>query len=224
MAVNNQIIVRQFSSSITSATISDVWDFFEEAFTGLEGVTFKRDTTNTVMYIYLDDDKKMSVQIKMNDSNNGVLIEYWLGNEKCTYCNLIDSNNTYAAYLRTAYGVAWGTDGYTITLTGFSTLRNVFVTKSTPTLFAGVDTGDTAHYVFSPLHNTIETMQGREYLSDSQGNQRFVVCNAFSCDHNLRLRHLFRILHKDYQSKGRILVGNKRVFYLHKYALEYEEE
>ena len=224
MAVNNQIIVKQFSAgSVTLETMSEVWDFFEEAFTGFEGVTIERNDVRKIMYIYLDDDKKMSVQIKINDTNDAVQIEYWLGDEKCTYYDSIYPTHN-MAYLRTVYGIAWGRDSYTISSTDFSKLRNVFVTKSTPTLFVGVTLGTAICYVLSPLHNAVENMLGSDYLADSQGNQRFAVCNAFSCDHELRLRHLFRVLHKDNQSRGRILVGNKRLFYLHKYALEYEEE
>ena len=88
MSVYNRIITNSWTpANITSETIADVWDFFEAAFTGYEGVTFERDTTNTVMTVYFDTDEKMSMNIGLKDTT-GVSITYKLGSEVCSYITI----------------------------------------------------------------------------------------------------------------------------------------
>ncbi len=230
MSINNRIITNSWTpANITSETISDVWDFFEAAFTGYEGVTFSRDTTNAVMTIYFDTDEKMSMSIGLKDTT-GILITYKLGNEVCSYTESSSGTSSLVAiaYLRTAYGVAWGisTTGI-IGTSDFDRLTNFFTLKTAPCLFlgAGNATANT-HYILSPLHDTIEARaETSQYLSNALAQQRFSMCNAHSCDVDLNIKHLFRVLGKPSNSYplGSVRNGSKNVFWCGRYALEFDE-
>lgn len=235
MAINNNIVVKSMSSStITSETISEVWEFFEEAFSGYEGVSFETDTIRNIFKIYLDYDKKMYITIRVQDSGTGAIIEYWLGSEKCAYTDSSGSNassTTYMAYLRTVYGIGWTLGTTTISTTSFNYMTNFFTLKSDPVMIVGVSSSisgnSSTHYIISPLHDAIEgRADSSVVLGTTLGGQRFAVCNAYACDVDINIRHLFRVLGlpSSSYSTGRIMVRNKRMFYCNRYALEYEEE
>ena len=231
MSINNRIITNSWTpANITSETIADVWDFFEAAFTGYEGVTFNRDTTNTVMTVYFDTDEKMSMSIGLKDTT-GVSITYKLGSEVCSYTESSGTSSLVAiAYLRTAYGVAWGisTTGI-IGTSDFDKLTNFFTLKTTPAVFLGAGSATFAsntHYIMSPLHNAIEVRaETSTYLSNALAQQRFDMCNAHSCDIDLNIKHLFRVLGKPSSSYplGSVRNGSKNVFWCGRYALEFDE-
>ena len=116
MSRNNQINSKVWTTAdITSETISEVWNFWEEAFTDFEGVSFYRDVENSVMYIYLDEDKKMYITVSVGSSGSGILIKYYLNNDECAYTISTSStnNNFWCAYIRTIYGIAWAVKGNT---------------------------------------------------------------------------------------------------------------
>lgn len=229
MSINNRIITNSWTpANITSETIADVWDFFESAFTGYEGVTFSRDTTNTVMTVYFDTDEKMSMSIGLKDTT-GVSITYKLGSEVCSYTESSGTSSLVTiAYLRTAYGVAWGVAATSIGTSDFDRLTNFFTLKTAPCLFLGTSATSTSntHYILSPLHDTIEARaETSQYLSNALAQQRFDMCNAHSCDVDLNIKHLFRVLGKPSSSYplGSIRNGSKNVFWCGRYALEFDE-
>lgn len=235
MSRNNQINSKVWTTAdITSETISEVWNFWEEAFTDFEGVSFYRDTENSVMYIYLDEDKHIYITVSVGSSGSGILIKYFLNDEECTYTTTTTTGSNYkfgCAYIRTIYGIAWcvksGTADIVSSYYGFNC---VYTLKSTPTLIVGIATPDTTsstHYILSPLHDSIETMKDSNvYLSSDLGGQKFAVANAYSCAENLKLRHLFRVLGKPNGSYplGSVEVGTKKLFWFGRYALEYEKD
>ena len=107
MSRNNQINSKVWTTAdITSESISNVWDFWEEAFTDFECVSFKRDTENAVMYIYLDEDKKIYITVSVGSSGSGILMKYYLNGEECTYTTASTGTFTTCAYIRTTYGIA----------------------------------------------------------------------------------------------------------------------
>ena len=228
MSVYNRIITNSWTpANITSETISDVWDFYEAAFTGYEGVTFNRDTTNTVMTVYFDTDEKMSMSIGLKDTT-GISITYKLGSEVCSYTESSTGSLVAIAYLRTAYGVAWGVAAASIGTSDFDRLTNFFTLKTTPSLFLGTSATATSntHYILSPLHDTIEARaETSQYLSNALAQQRFDMCNAHSCDIDLNIKHLFRVLGKPSNSYplGSVRNGSKNVFWCGRYALEFDE-
>lgn len=230
MSINNRIITNSWTpANITSETIADVWDFYEAAFTGYEGVTFNRDTTNTVMTVYFDTDEKMSMSIGLKDTT-GVSITYKLGSEVCSYTESSgSSSNVSIAYLRTAYGVAWGISAAPLGTSDFENLINFFTLKTTPSLVLGAGNATSAsntHYILSPLHDIIEVRaETSVYLSTTLAQQRFDMCNAHSCDVDLNIKHLFRVLGKPSSSYplGSVRNGSKNVFWCGRYALEFDE-
>lgn len=228
MSIYNRIITNSWTpANITSETIADVWDFYEAAFTGYEGVTFNRDTTNTVMTVYFDTDAKMSMSVGLKNTT-GISITYKLGSEVCSYTESSGSSSLVAiAYLRTAYGVAWGVATASIGASDFGKLTNYFTLKTTPSVFLGAGTSTAStHYIMSPLHTFIEARaETSTYLSNALAQQRFDMCNAHSCDVGLHIKHLFRVLGKpssDYPLGG-IRNGSKNVFWCGRYALEFDE-
>lgn len=228
MSRNNQMYSKGWTTSdITESTISSVWDFMEEAFTGLTGVTFQKNSSDKVMYIYLDDEKKMYIAVKVNaaNQNTGVLIEYWLNSEQCTYKDTLTQTKTIITYVRTEYGIAWGC---TSNSASYSDLGNVFVQKTTPTMFVGIkQTGmvSNTYYILSPLHDQIESMsESSMYIAGNLGEQKFIMTNAYSCLEKLKLRHFFRVLGipgSNYP-QGRIKVGDRNLFWFGRFALEEE--
>lgn len=231
MSRNNQINSKVWTTAdITSETISEVWNFWEEAFTDFEGVSFYRDVENSVMYIYLDEDKHIYITVSVGSSGSGILIKYYLNNDECAYTISKSStnNNFGCAYIRTIYGIAWTVKGNTNI--SYDDFNCIYTLKSTPTLIVGVATqsnSSSTHYILSPLHDSIETMnETNAYLSTSLGGQKFSVANAYSCVENLKLRHLFRVLGKPNGSYplGSVEVGTKKLFWFGRYALEYEKE
>ena len=235
MSRNNQINSKVWTTAdITSETISEVWNFWEEAFTDFEGVNFYRDVENSVMYIYLDEDKHIYITVSVGSSGSGILIKYFLNDEECTYTTTTTTGTNYkfgCAYIRTIYGIAWcvksGTADIVFSYYGFNC---VYTLKSTPTLIVGIasqNTSSSTHYILSPLHDSIETMKDfYAYLSNELGDLKFAVANAYSCAENLKLRHLFRVLGKPNGSYplGSVEVGTKKLFWFGRYALEYEKE
>lgn len=227
MSRNNQINSRSWTTSeITEDTVSDIWDFFEEAFEGLDEITFNRDNANHVMYIYLDENKKVYITVKVSDLGTGVLIEFWLNGEKCSYKDTTQQTTTMLTYFRTKYGIAWGLTSSIAA--SYSDLGNVYVQKSTPTLVVGVKNSATStYYILSPLHDKIEAISEQTiYLSNNLGDQKLAITNAYSCLENLKIRHLFRVLGipNSTYPQGRIEVGGKKLFWFGRFALEYEEE
>lgn len=233
MSRNNQINSKVWTTAdITSETISEVWNFWEEAFTDFEGVSFYRDTENSVMYIYLDEDKKMYITVSVGSSGSGILVKYFLNDEECTYTTTVGSNFKFGcAYIRTIYGIAWCVKSGTADIVfSYENFNCVYTLKSTPTLIVGIaaqGTASSTHYILSLLHDSIETMKdSTAYLANELGGQKFAVANAYSCDENLKLRHLFRVLGRPNSTYplGSVEVGTKKLFWFGRYALEYEKD
>ena len=233
MSRNNQINSKVWTTAdITLETISEVWNFWEEAFTDFEGVNFYRDVENSVMYIYLDEDKHIYITVSVGSSGSGILVKYFLNDEECTYTTTAGSNFKFGcAYIRTIYGIAWCVkSGMGDIVFSYSDFGCVYTLKSTPTLIVGIaaqGTASSTHYILSPLHDSIETMKdSNAYLANELGNQKFAVANAYSCAENLKLRHLFRVLGKPNGSYplGSVEVGTKKPFWFGRYALEYEKD
>ena len=232
MSRNNRIYTQQLTTAdITTATISDLWDFLEEGFTGLSDVTFTRDTENNVMNIYLDVDKKIYIAVKVAASGSGVLLEYYLDSEKCTYVSTATKTYTLIGYIRTAYGIAWTIkEGTTAQTIGYADFDCYYTQKSNPAMFLSVNAPTTSvstYYVISPLHESVEPIsENYGYLSTSLDNKKFWVTNAACFDETLNLRHLFRVIGCPSSGylKGAIEVDTKKLFWFGRYALEYEKE
>lgn len=232
MSRNNRIYTLPLTTAeITTATIPNVWDFLEEGFTGLSDVTLTRDTTSNAMYIYLDVDKKIYIAVKVAASGSGLLLEYYLGTEKCTYVSTGTNTYTAVGYIRTAYGIAWTVKTASSTQTiSYADFDCYYTQKNNPAMFVGVGTPSTAnstHYVVSPLHESVETIaESYGYISSSLSDKKFWVTNATCFDENLNLRHLFRVIGCPSSShlKGAIEIDTKKLFWFGRYALEYEEE
>ena len=228
--VNNQLITKSWSS-VTAENISDVWDFFEDAFTGFDGVTFLRNTESTEMYVYLDPDKKMKIKISLVDNTSGIHVEYYLKAEKCSYEYSQASNVTARAeYIRTSYGVAWVIKTATSTIS-INDVTCFFTLVSTPTLILDAITtlgGSTkSHYVLSAIHDSIESIaENQSYISNILGGQKFWVTNACSLVKDLRLRHMFRVIGIPSNSYplGNIRVNGRNIIWFGRFALEFEEE
>lgn len=231
MSRNNNIYTKTFTTAeITSETISEVWEFLEEGFTGLSGVTFTRDAENNVMYIYLDEDKKVYVAVKVSASGSGVLMEYYLDSEKCTYVSTGTRTYTTIGYLRTAYGIAWTMkDGTTAPTIDYADFPCFYTQKNNPAVFVGVGLNtisSSTYYILSPLHESIESLSETSgHISTNLGDQKFTITNACSCIENLNLRHFFRVtgIPTSNYPKGAIEVGTKKLFWFGRMALEYEE-
>ena len=179
------------------------------------------------MTVYFDTDEKMSMNIGLNDTT-GISITYKLGSEVCSYTESSGTSSLVAiAYLRTAYGVAWGISTSGIGTSDFDRLTNFFTLKTTPSLFLGAGNATSAsHYILSPLHDVIEVRaETSQYLSNALAQQRFSMCNAHSCDIDLNIKHLFRVLGKPSSSYplGSVRNGSKNVFWCGRYALEFDE-
>ena len=209
MSRNNQINSKVWTTAdITSESISNVWDFWEEAFTDFEGVSFKRDTENSVMHIYLDEDKKIYITVSVGSSDSGILMKYYLNGEECNYTTKSSTGSNYK----------------------YSEFNCFYTLKSTPTLIVGIanpSINSSTHYILSPLHDSIEVMKdSTAYLSNELGGLNFAVANAYSCAENLKLRHLFRVLGRPTANYplGSVEVGTKKMFWFGRYALEYEKE
>lgn len=233
MSRNNQINSKVWTTAdITSETISEVWNFWEEAFTDFEGANFYRDVENSVMYIYLDEDKHIYITVSVGSSGSGILVKYFLNDEECTYTTTAGSNFKFGcAYIRTIYGIAWCVKSGTADIVfSYYDFNCVYTLKSTPTLIVGIaaqGTASSTHYILSPLHDSIETMKdSTAYLANELGGQKFAVANAYSCAENLKLRHLFRVLGKPNGTYplGSVEVGTKKLFWFGRYALEYEKD
>ena len=233
MSRNNQINSKVWTTAdITLETISEVWNFWEEAFTDFEGVNFYRDVENSVMYIYLDEDKHIYITVSVGSSGSGILVKYFLNDEECTYTTTAGSNFKFGcAYIRTIYGIAWCVKSGTADIVfSYYDFNCVYTLKSTPTLIVGIaaqGTASSTHYILSPLHDSIETMKdSTAYLANELGGQKFAVANAYSCAENLKLRHLFRVLGKPNGTYplGSVEVGTKKLFWFGRYALEYEKD
>ena len=232
-AILNQINSKSWTaSSITEDTISEVWDFMQEAFEEFDYVTFERDTENGVMYIYLDIDKKMYIKIKTKDSGSGFIIEYWLNSEQCSLTSGSTSvSYVTIGYVRTVYGIVWGVKANaSSTSISYSDMEGVYTQKAIPTMIVGNLTASASSagtiYILSTKHAQIEKMsENHGYLSTSL-DEGFAMTNAYSCRKALNLRHLFRILGIPSTSYpfGSIEVGAKRLFWFGRFALEYEEE
>lgn len=222
-ATFNEIISRSWvTSEITSSTISQVWSFFEEAFSGFDEVTTSR--SSSALTIYLDDLNKMKIIVSV-DGSYGVLIDYYLGSEKCAVSSSTSYDNTVISYLRTAYGVAWGIN----VLTPEYAFENYYLPKAAPTMFTNVTRIEGyPYYVFSAEHTNIETIN--EYfpmIAPNLGGRKFLLSNPYSFETKLRTKHFCKVLGIPYQnfSRGETRINGKNYFLCgSRFALEFEEE
>lgn len=236
----NTVVTKTWTAAdVTSATIGSaggVWELFEDAFSGFGNVTFVRDTTNSVLYIYLgeNENKKMFITVGVNTPGYGVLIQYHLmdkesnNDEICAYSNSFSNTIFQLLFLKTVYGVAWGFDqGATSVTYPCSKLMNVFTVINTPCMILNADysVSSAPEYIISPLHLSIEKLTyNTAFLSTSIGGQKLIITNAYSTEVDLKLRHLFKVLASytsENAAKGSIEAGGKRLFWLGRYALEY---
>lgn len=234
--IKNQIVTQSWANSDTASSLSDIFNYVSDAFSGFNGltVTSSADTLN----VFFDAGNKLKMTITANASG-GLVTQYYLNGTACAY-----SENTYStstnpstrfSYLRTDYGIMWIFKAVTSSTdpTVYSDFTNIFTVNNTPTLFLNLNmTAGTlttcTEYIMSAKHQQIESTSYRctANLNDSAGNARFAMCNAYACDVDLNLRHLYRVLTvpaSDY-AKGKVIVRDKKIFYCGRYALEYEEE
>lgn len=220
-ATFNEIISRSWvTSEITSSTISQVWSFFEEAFSGFDEVTTSR--SSSALTVYLDDLQKMKIVVSV-DGSYGVLIDYYLGSEKCAVSSSTSDNTTTISYLRTAYGVAWG-----INVVDYS-FENYYLPKAAPAMFIRVRSSEGyPYYILSTEHANIETIN--EYntmIAPDLGGRKFLLSNPYSFETKLRTKHFCRVLGIPSHNflRGATRINGKNYFLCgSRFALEFEEE
>jgi hypothetical protein len=223
-ATFNEIVSRSWTTSeITSSTISQVWTFFEEFFSGFEDVTFSRNVSSSVLTINLDSQNKMKIIVSLNGTS-GILAEYYIGNNKCVLSDSASTASTEISYLRTEYGVAWGIN---ISKTDFA-FPNYYIPQSVHSMFIGVSTNNTnTYYILSENHTNIEAVS--EYstvIADGLGGRKFLLTNPYSFEANLRIKHFYRVLGVPQNSfaRGEVRINGKNYFWCgYRFMLEFEE-
>lgn len=225
MSRNNTFYTK---NATLNAVVSDptiLWDFLEEAFDEFDVVSFERDTENKVMYIYLDETKKLYITVGVD--SGAIKIRHYLGENQCSYYYSYSQTQLFFSYLRTKWGIMWG---YTTTAASVSydVLQNFFVFAPVPVLVCGVTVAsNNTYYLASPLHEEFEDMnESAVLISTTLGTQRFAVTNAYSCFEDINSQHLFRVLGVPGNSypKGSVKVGDKYLFWTGRYALEYDPD
>lgn len=245
MSRNNEVNSMAFTpSALTPETITGIWDFWEEAFDEFDEVSFVRDVENNIMYIYLDKNEHMYITVGM-DSNtttvNGVdtttfrnfRMQYWLKGEK--YSSDTSSNSSsiaYIFYIRTKYGITWGFNFSSSSISIYGNYEFFYVPQPVPIWLgkfgnSSINNSNHTYGIFSPLHEKIEYMEeNSKYLAYSLGDQKFIVTNAYSCLKDINSQHLFRVLGVPNSSYplGKLLVGGKYLWWFGRYALEYDPD
>lgn len=225
MSRNNTFYSKPFVITSIINDPTELWDFLEEAFDEFDTVSFEQDTENNIMYIYLDETKKLYIKVTVS-GDYGIQINYGFGETLCNYSYTHNYDTVYFIYFRTKWGITFGYTSELSYANGSMPLQNFFVSNPVPTLICGLTHYDSnTYYLATPLHEEFESMyEVTMYLSNLFGGQKFVVTNAYSCSENIDCQHLFRVLcvpNADY-SKGRIKVGDKYLYWTGRYALEYD--
>ena len=224
MSRNNTFYSKPFVATSIINDPTELWDFLEETFDEFDIVSFEQDTENNIMYIYLDETKKLYIKV-MVDGN--IRIDYGFGETLCNYSCTYTSSTVYFTYFRTKWGITFGSTSIASNATSVETLQNFFVSNPVPTLICGLNlsTSSNIYYLATPLHEEFESMnENAMYLASSFGGQKFVVTNAYSCSENIDCQHLFRVLciPQSTYPKGKIKVGDKYLYWSGRYALEYD--
>lgn len=222
--IKNTLMSQTWTNSTIAANIATVFDYIQDVFANFEDVTIERSVNDDELDVFFDIEKKVKMAITIHESG-GLIFRYYLNSNVCSYTKSTNGNtNTVFLYLRTDYGIAWGA----VTTTDdkkYNKLTSFFTAKDTPTLIVG--TQNTTCYLLSPAHQQIERRyEVNSYLGNDMGEQRFAMCNVYACDVSISIKNLYRVLGypTDSYPRGKIIVGNTRVFFCGKYALEYEEE
>lgn len=228
MSRNNTLYSKYISAySFSSGDgFNESLDFLEEAFDEFEEVSFLRDNENQTLYIYFDTDKKMYMKVIPN-TNNGTIIGIkmlFYFNDVEDIRNAVTSDATYIQYVRTKYGIVWSLGHTVYTETSWNP-PFIYTPAPVPTLWIGVNSN--IYAIISSLHETIEIMsESTPYLSTSLGNQKFIMTTAYSCLEDINAQHIFRVLgcYDPGAPGGRIKVGDKYIFWIGRYALEYDPD
>lgn len=231
MSRNNTFYSKYISKFESIDDFNESLDFLEEAFDEFEEVSFLRDNENQTLYIYFDTDKKMYMKVIPNTNKGtivGIKMLFYFNDVEDTR-NAVTSGTTYIHYVRTKYGIVWSlTSNSGSTETSWSP-PFIYTPDPVPTLWIGLNVANSNTYaIISPLHETIETISENSlYLSPSLGNQKFIMTTAYSCLEDINAQHVFRVLgcHNSLNAPmGRIKVGDKYVFWVGRYALEYDPD
>lgn len=220
--IKNTLMSQPWYTDTIAANKTTIFDYIQDVFEGFEDITTERSANDDELDVFFDIEKKVKMAITLH-SSGGLIFKYYLNSDLCSYSKSTNGQTyTIFCYLRTDYGIAWGAYSQ---ITDYTRLTSFFTAKDTPTLIVG--TQNTTCYLLSPAHQQIEVRtESNEYLSTSANNQRFAMCNVFSCDVNINTKYLYRVLLIPTSSypKGKVVLGATRAFYCGKYALEYEEE
>ena len=232
MSRNNTFYTKAISNSLFESIdgFIEIWDFLEEAFDEFEEVSFLRDVENFSLYVYFDTDKKTYMKVipyVQSGSITGLQMLFYLNEIESTNKVSAIGSNVYIRYIRTKYGITWSMD---TSQNGTETSWNpplIYTPAPVPTIWVGLSTsGNSTYAIISPLHETIEIMKETStYISTNLGGQKFIMTTAYSCLEDINAQHVFRVL--GYYSNapgGRIKVGDKYVFWVGKYALEYDPD
>lgn len=119
-----------------------------------------------------------------------------------------------------------GNDG-----TNASYLNGIFVQDNEPTIFWNFThntSATTTHHqyqIFSLNHENQETIQESAlYFANNYGSQKILLIHAYSFDYPINTPHLYRVLGiSNDTATGRISVGGKTLFWIGRFALEFNE-
>lgn len=232
MSRNNTFYSKYISADSFSSGdgFNESLDFLEEAFDEFEEVSFLRDNENQTLYVYFDTDKKMYMKVIPNINNGtiiGIKMLFYFNDVEDTR-NAVTSSTTYIHYVRTKYGIVWSLAATVSTETSWNP-PFIYTSAPVPTLWIGLNTSSSCTYaIISPLHETIEIMsETNTYISTNLSGQKFIMTTAYSCLEDINAQHVFRVLGYNNSSAtvgSRIKVGDKYVFWLGRYALEYDPD
>ena len=110
-------------------------------------------------------------------------------------------------------------------------LNGIFVQDNEPTIFWNFthSTTSTASYhqyqIFSLNHENQETIQESAlYFANNFGSQKILLIHAYSFDYPINTPHLYRVLGiSNDTATGRISVSGKTLFWIGRFALEFNE-
>ena len=115
--------------------------------------------------------------------------------------------------------------------TKISYLNGIFVQDNVPTIFWNFTHNNTnsetphQYQIFSLNHENQETIQeSMLYFANNFGSQKILLIHAYSFDYPINTPHLYRVLGiSDDTSTGRISVSGKTLFWIGRFALEFNE-
>lgn len=115
--------------------------------------------------------------------------------------------------------------------TNISYLNGIFVQDNEPTIFwnfthNNTSTADRHQYqIFSLNHENQETIQESAlYFANNYGSQKILLIHAYSFDYPINTPHLYRVLGiSNDTATGRISVSGKTLFWIGRFALEFNE-